>query len=52
MLGEEYPEEIDVYLIAIDSTRFNVGMSEAAKRGGDKIVALILEELKVFQQTN
>lgn len=47
MLGEEYPEDIEVYLIAIDSTRFNVGMSEKAKNGGDKVVEILLEELRV-----
>lgn len=46
MLQDEYPEEIEVYLIAIESTRFNVGMTEAAKKGGDKIVNLLLEELR------
>lgn len=46
MLGEAYPEDIQVYLIAIDSTRFNVGMTEEAKAGGDKVVALLLQELK------
>lgn len=46
MLQDEYPENIDVYLIAIDSTRFNVGMTEEAKKGGDKIVNLLLENLK------
>lgn len=45
MLGNEYPEEVIVYLIAIESTRFNVGMSEEAKAGGDKVVKLLLEEL-------
>ncbi len=45
MLGDEYPEEVIVYLIAIESTRFNVGMSEEAKEGGDKIVKLLLDEL-------
>lgn len=45
MLQEDYPNEIEVYLIAIDSTRFNVGMTEEAKRGGDKIVQVLLEEL-------
>ena len=45
MLGNEYPEEVIVYLIAIESTRFNVGMSEEAKEGGDKIVKLLLDEL-------
>ncbi|MEM9821840.1 MAG: hydrogenase maturation protease [Bacteroidota bacterium] len=46
ILGEEYPQDIDVYLIAIDSTRFNVGMTEEAIIGGDKIVKVLLEDLK------
>ena len=46
ILGKEYPEDIEVYLIAIDSIQFNVGMTEAAKVGGDKIVTLLLEDLK------
>ncbi|MEL6944958.1 MAG: hydrogenase maturation protease [Bacteroidota bacterium] len=33
MLQDEYPDDIDVYLIAIDSTKFNVGMTEEAKQG-------------------
>ncbi|MEL6968786.1 MAG: hydrogenase maturation protease [Bacteroidota bacterium] len=45
MLGDEYPEEVIVYLIAIDSTRFNVGMTDEAKAGGDKVVQFLLEEL-------
>lgn len=45
MLGDEYPEKIDVYLIAINDTRFNLGMTEAAREGGDKIVAILLEDL-------
>ncbi|MEM6963149.1 MAG: hydrogenase maturation protease [Bacteroidota bacterium] len=46
MLGDEYPEDIEVYLIAIDSTRFNVGMTAEAVAGGDKIVDILLSELK------
>ena len=46
MLVDDYPEDIDVYLIAIDSTRFNLGMNEPAKQGGDKAVGFILEALK------
>lgn len=45
MLGQDYPEDIEVYLIAIENTRFNVGMGEAARQGGDKVVELLLEEL-------
>lgn len=46
MLREDYPDDIEVYLIAIDSTSFNVGMSDAAKEGGDKVVQLLLDELQ------
>lgn len=46
MLGEAYPKEIEVYLVAISDTRFNVGMSEEAKLGGDKVVDLLVKELK------
>mgnify|MGYP001795077377 CR=1 FL=1 len=46
MLGDEYPEEVIVYLIAIDSTRFNVGMTEEAIAGAEKVVQILLEELR------
>lgn len=46
MLGNDYPENVEVYLVAIDDTRFNVGMTEAARQGGDKVVNLLLEALK------
>lgn len=45
MLGDDYPKEIDVYLIAIDSTKFNVGMTPAGIAGADKIVKILLEDL-------
>lgn len=45
ILQEEYPEDIEVYLVAIDDTKFNVGMTEAAKKGGDKVVQAILQEI-------
>lgn len=44
MLGDDYPKEIEVYLIAIENTRFNVGMTEDAIAGGDKVVDLLLKE--------
>ena len=45
MLQDEYPDDIEVYLIAIDDTKFNVGMTNAAKGGGDKVVQRIVDEL-------
>ena len=46
MLANDYPKEVEVYLIAIEDTRFNVGMTAEAKKGGDKVVHLILENLE------
>jgi hydrogenase maturation protease len=46
MLQEDYPEEIEVYLIAIDDTSFNVGMSEVARQAGDRVIQLLTEQLK------
>ena len=46
MLGDAYPEDITVYLIAIESTRFNVGMTEAAQLGGDKVIQILTEEFR------
>lgn len=46
MLGNDYPANVEVYLIAIENTTFNVGMSEAATKGGDQVVQLLLENFK------
>jgi hydrogenase maturation protease len=46
MLGENYPTDIDVYLIAIDSTRFNLEMTEEARQGGDKVVQNIFGRIE------
>lgn len=45
ILGDAYPEKIDVYLIAINDTRFNIGMTAAARDGGDKVVEILLDDL-------
>jgi hydrogenase maturation protease len=46
MLGADYPEEIEVFLVAIDNTSFNVGMTKEAEAGGNKIVNILLKDLK------
>ncbi|MEL6193023.1 MAG: hydrogenase maturation protease [Bacteroidota bacterium] len=46
ILLDEYPEHIDVYLVAIDSTRFNTEMTAAAIEGGDRLVDLLVNELE------
>ena len=52
MFPEEMPAQIDVYLVAIDSTRFNTEMTEAAREGGNRLVETILEELNEQGQRN
>ena len=49
ILQEEYPSDIEVYLISVTNTRLEVGMSEAVKAAGDRVVGLILEEWKAKQ---
>jgi len=45
ILREEYPDDIQVYLVAIENTKLEVDMSEAVKVAGDKVVQHILEDL-------
>ncbi len=45
ILREEYPNDIQVYLIAIDNTRLSDYLSDTAKTAGDKVVNLILQDV-------
>lgn len=45
ILGNEYPEDVSVYLIAVSQTRLEVGLSEAVQEAGNKVVQLIGENL-------
>jgi hydrogenase maturation protease len=45
ILREEYPEDITVFLIAIDNTKLEMQLSETVKQAGDKVVQLIQQEL-------
>lgn len=47
ILGEEYPKDIQVYLIAIDNTRLEVELSEEVRQAGNKVIQHILEDLKL-----
>jgi hydrogenase maturation protease len=47
ILGEEYPEDISVYLISVSNTRLEVGLSEGVQAAGEKVFHLLLEELEV-----
>ena len=46
ILKDDYPEDIQVYLIAIENTKLEVELSEAVAKAGEKVERLILEELK------
>lgn len=45
ILRDEYPEDIEVYLIAVDNTRLDIQLSDAVKEAGDKVVDLLKNEL-------
>ncbi|MEM6515937.1 MAG: hydrogenase maturation protease [Bacteroidota bacterium] len=47
ILQEDYPDDIQVYLIAIENTKLEIQLSEPVKLAGDKVVNHIMEELKV-----
>lgn len=47
ILQDEYPDDIQVYLIAIENTRLEIDMSEEVRQAGDKVVQHILEDIKV-----
>jgi len=49
ILQDEYPDDIQVYLIAIENTRLEVDLSKEVKNAGDKVVHHILEELKMLE---
>jgi len=42
---EEFPKQIDVFLIAIENTSFNTDISEEVKKGGLRCVNQILNQL-------
>ncbi|MEM6629237.1 MAG: hydrogenase maturation protease [Bacteroidota bacterium] len=45
---EEMPGQIDVYLVAIEATRFNTEMTQAAQEGGDQLVEKILADVQTL----
>ncbi len=48
IMGEEYPEDIEVYLVAIDNTKLEIGMSDKVQAAGNKVVDLISAELESY----
>lgn len=50
ILLNDYPDDVQVYLIAVDNTKLEVSLSEPVKAAGDRVVALIEESLLVAGQ--
>ncbi len=47
ILQEAYPDDIEVYLIAVDDIKLSDNLSIEAKQGGDRVVELILKDLGI-----
>jgi hydrogenase maturation protease len=47
ILQDEYPEDIQVYLVAIENTKLEVDLSDVVQEAGDKVVQHILEDLNL-----
>jgi hydrogenase maturation protease len=45
ILGDDYPKDIQVYLIAVENTRIDMILSEEVKQAGNKVVQHIIEDL-------
>lgn len=51
ILQDAYPEDIQVYLVAIENTKLEVDLSDTVREAGDKIVGLILKDLNLTLAT-
>lgn len=47
ILREEYPEDIEVYLISVDNLKLDINLSEAVKNAGNKVIELIKNDVLV-----
>jgi len=50
IMGSDYPEDITVYLVAVDDTRLEIRLSEEVRTAGDKVAGLIMKEIPAEQQ--
>lgn len=48
IMGNEFPNDIIVYLIAINDTKLEATMSEEVKTAGDKLISIILNDELLF----
>jgi len=45
MMGDAYPTDITVYLIAVDNTRLEIELSDPVREAGDRVVRLIQADI-------
>ena len=45
IMGEAYPDDIVVYLIAVDNTRLQIQLSDEVRSAGEKVVQYLMEEI-------
>lgn len=45
IMGEAYPDDIAVYLIAVDNTRLQIQLSDEVRSAGEKVVHYLMEEI-------
>ncbi|AUD05520.1 hydrogenase maturation protease [Spirosoma pollinicola] len=45
ILLNDYPDDIQVYLIAVDNLKLEVNLSDVVKDAGDRVVALMREDI-------
>ena len=45
ILRDDYPEDVEVYLVAIENTRLDAPMSEAVETAAEEVVAALADEL-------
>lgn len=46
IMREEFPTDIEVYLIAVEDTRLEIQLSDSVKEAGEKVVQKILEDVR------
>ena len=47
ILQDDYPSDIQVYLVAVTNTRLEIGLSEAVKEAGQRVIDLIKEDVSL-----
>jgi hypothetical protein len=45
ILGNDYPQLITVYLVAVDDTRLEIQLSKPVEAAGERLTQLICQEL-------